>query len=148
MPMLYVAPGGFFTVSIQIRGGRNRVWPAVARGDVDGPTVDQEVAYWGTHGITSFTLQYLNYWQSGISETFVVVNALGIQDEVSLKGIARTDEGWTTTNMYWMPINDIATLAGVNRCLIRSATNAFCNPPAVSIEDQLGHMDSNGNYVN
>ncbi|KDO34467.1 hypothetical protein SPRG_00531 [Saprolegnia parasitica CBS 223.65] len=88
--------------------------------DVDGPawvtatasadtTVDDEVAYWTTHRLRRFALQWHNLWQGGATETVVIANALGMEESISVKNlpIVSRDYMWTSHKCYWALFNDL-----------------------------------------
>ncbi|RHY38057.1 hypothetical protein DYB34_005550, partial [Aphanomyces astaci] len=106
----------------------------------------EEAAYWKSHNISSFEVQWLNYWQTGISETMRIDNALGMSLDIPLKNVPRTDETWTSVVLYWMPINDLNTMLTENRSLVHAAPDSFLNDPPVNIELYLGIQPVNGTY--
>ncbi|KAF0713872.1 Aste57867_4178 [Aphanomyces stellatus] len=68
-----------------------------------------EVAYWQAHHITRFATQWQNYKLLGVTETFVVANAMGTSFPITLK---RTDSSFhlsaaTSFKMYWSFANDL-----------------------------------------
>ncbi|KAF0682833.1 Aste57867_25132 [Aphanomyces stellatus] len=125
-----------------------QVWLATTSVAFQITTVDQEVVYWSDHGIRSFTLQWQNFWQTGITDSMWIENALGRQQPVALKSIAGVGHAWTSVVMYWNFLNDLYVAAGAGRSLIRSANNSFLNAPMLDLEGMLGLQDSNGDYVN
>ncbi|KDO34471.1 hypothetical protein SPRG_00535 [Saprolegnia parasitica CBS 223.65] len=108
--------------------------------DVDGPawvtatasadtTVDDEVAYWTTHRLRRFALQWHNLWQGGMTETVVIANALGMEQSLSIKNlpIVSRDYMWTSLNCYWALFNDLwaAGVQGVSLVRVNASQVDF-----------------------
>ncbi|KAF0690293.1 Aste57867_18319 [Aphanomyces stellatus] len=148
---MYGGDGGMFTVSVQewlVQVPAGQAWISTTSTALVTHSLAQEVTHWKAKNISHFRLQWLNYWQSGITETMVLENALGMQQTITLKNVPRTDESWTTENLYWMPINDLSFTQSMNLSLIRSATNSFVQSPSFDFEMLLGLTDPSGNYDN
>ncbi|KAF0684702.1 hypothetical protein As57867_023262, partial [Aphanomyces stellatus] len=148
---MYGGDEGVFTVVLQwgleeVPSGL--VWLAATAAARGQTSIDQEIAYWHTHNITHFQLQWQNSIQTGLTESMQLVNALGLSHELELKKISETDEAWSSILMNCEILNDFLTLQYFNRSLIRSVSNSFAKPPVINPEDLLGLQDSNGNYVN
>ncbi|KAF0685284.1 Aste57867_22790 [Aphanomyces stellatus] len=148
----YGGDDGAFTVAIQLwltqvpAGVEWLTQTSAARATT---SIDQEVAHWLSYNLTTFTLQWQNQWSTGIAETMVVSNALGLAQSVTLKHVPRTNEAWTGIILYFLLLNDLYAMQSVNRSLIRSADNSFSQPPeTISFEDMLCLTDDNGNYAN
>ncbi|KAF0684670.1 Aste57867_23390 [Aphanomyces stellatus] len=145
----YGGDGGMFTISIQSRlelvpsGQRWLETTSLARATT---TVDQEVVYWRAKSVTHFQLQWQNGWQTGVGETILVENALGLRQTLSLKSMTFERGSYLSSNFYWGVLNDWFYLATVNSTLVRSATNSFTHS-TVTFESLLGLQDSAGNYV-
>ncbi|KAF0695060.1 Aste57867_14098 [Aphanomyces stellatus] len=142
--------GGPFMTTIQawletVPSGQQ--WLATTSIARDTTTVAQEVAYWRANHITSFTLQWHNIWQAGITESIAIENALGVTQAIALKSIPNVRATWTSSTMNWLLLNDFSDVSWLNRSLIRSATNSFAQPPALNLEDDYGLQDANGDYV-
>ncbi|KAF0695806.1 Aste57867_13403 [Aphanomyces stellatus] len=128
----------------QIPSGQ--VWLAVTSTARSMTTVDQEVVYWRAHNITTFQLQWQNGVQMGVSETLLIENALGLQQDLVVKNIPLQSHLWTSVELNWLFPNDLGGLAQSNASLIRSATNSFLTLP-FNIEDMFGLQQPNGNYI-
>ncbi|KAF0697328.1 Aste57867_11974 [Aphanomyces stellatus] len=98
-------------------------------------TVDNEVHFWHSQQITSFTTQWQNFKSLGVVEHMSVRSALGIAYPLTLKRTNGTFQipAQTTYKMYWGFANDLvaigdneSTIAG--RSLVRTSANyAFSN---------------------
>ncbi|KAF0690540.1 hypothetical protein As57867_018027, partial [Aphanomyces stellatus] len=110
-------------------------------------TEAQELAYWQSHALATFTQQYQNRWQASITETFVVKNALGMEQELTIKNVPRGAGPWTTVQFFWIPLNDLWSYEGYGRSLVVGASTDFRAPPACcNIELDNGLSDSSGNF--
>ncbi|ETV91676.1 hypothetical protein H310_13753 [Aphanomyces invadans] len=95
-----------------------------------------EVAMWHASGITRFRTQWQNYKHLGVTESFVVSNALGLRYPLTLK---KSNSSFhvsaaTAFKMYWAFANDLTAVMGNDslimggKSLVRgSATYAFVN---------------------
>ncbi|RHY01639.1 hypothetical protein DYB36_003715 [Aphanomyces astaci] len=83
--------------------------------------VADEAAYWRAHNISFFQLGFENYFSVGIVDTVNVVNALGLQQSLTIKQVdAKTrGSGWTTMLMSWGVGNDLAILSSNGHSMIR-----------------------------
>ncbi|KAF0698948.1 hypothetical protein As57867_010399, partial [Aphanomyces stellatus] len=75
----------------------------------NGLSLDGEVAFWAAQHITRFTTQWQNYKQLGVTEIFVVANALGLAYPLTLKKSNSSFHVSATTSfkMYWSLANDL-----------------------------------------
>ncbi|KAF0691321.1 hypothetical protein As57867_017366, partial [Aphanomyces stellatus] len=147
----YGGDGGMFTVSLQAwleQVPSGQTWLEATSTARLTTTVAQEMAYWRTQNITSYKLQWQNRIQSGMAESMVVENALGIRQTIVLKNLPTTTEAWTSYTMYWFAVDDLTILQGENQSLIRSADNAFVTSPSATFESLIGLQDADGNFVN
>ncbi|OQS03224.1 hypothetical protein THRCLA_04481, partial [Thraustotheca clavata] len=88
-------------------------------------SVTQEFTYWKRYNFTYFQLQWQNRWQPGITETIVVENALGMQQQYSLKMLNQVSGPWTSQHLFWMPLNDLFNAMILNRSFVRSGSRYF-----------------------
>ncbi|OQR84616.1 hypothetical protein ACHHYP_13105 [Achlya hypogyna] len=146
-------PGDEFTVVIGLalmESAAGISWlnkTSVAR---DTTLIADEINYWGSYGITSFQLQWSNRRGPGITESMVITNALGIEQEVTLKNMAITTGPWSTEIMYWRLLNDLFILQTYNRSLVRQASNFYAlnlsaTQPPVDFEVHQGLCNPSGN---
>ncbi|KAG9408196.1 hypothetical protein AC1031_021441 [Aphanomyces cochlioides] len=122
------SPGSEFMVSIYYgleETPAGQAWLATTSMARQSYSVAQEVAFWGSHNISSFMLQWQNCWQTGIQETLTIVNALGMTQSITLKKVAYEDETWTSYVLNSLFENDMLGMAGVNASLIWTASNSF-----------------------
>ncbi|EQC25739.1 hypothetical protein SDRG_16400 [Saprolegnia diclina VS20] len=70
-------------------------------------SLPEKIRYWERH----FQLQ----WQPGTSEIMLVQNALGMQQLVTVKNLAQKSGPWTSLDLRWMPLNDLANGHELNR---------------------------------
>ncbi|KAF0698990.1 Aste57867_10412 [Aphanomyces stellatus] len=103
-------------------------------------TVDGEVDYWHSQGISSYTTQWQNGKSLGVVETFTIQNAFGRDYPLTLKASNWTRHDQTSYKMSWPLACDLWTV-GFNtttqsgQSLVRgSSTFVFLN---VSIQDIL-----------
>ncbi|OQR90297.1 hypothetical protein THRCLA_09379 [Thraustotheca clavata] len=77
-------------------------------------SLDGEIAYWTSFGITKFVLQYSNQYQNGIEEVIFIRNALGLDTTLHIKTICTTTRGtiWITAYLYSGLQSDFSTLDG------------------------------------
>ncbi|EQC36481.1 hypothetical protein SDRG_05935 [Saprolegnia diclina VS20] len=106
-------------------------------------SVEDEVGFWLSHGLTHFTLQWGNTLTIGIHETLSVVDAFGGAQQLSIASMTHMGRGalWTTGILYWYLFDDLWISAMTNGSLVRSASNFMANNslgPSVSMEDMAG----------
>ncbi|OQR85425.1 hypothetical protein ACHHYP_11837 [Achlya hypogyna] len=84
-------------------------------------SIDDEVALWRSKNVTRFALQWHNLWQSGITETVYIENALGMQQSITIKNIPRAarDYTWTSLECYWGLFNDLWASSVLDVPLVR-----------------------------
>ncbi|OQR84732.1 hypothetical protein ACHHYP_13011 [Achlya hypogyna] len=123
--------GGYFTTAIQLaleESEAGRHWlntTAAARAIM---TVAAEAAYWRSFGLAHFQLQWQNIQQTGITETFSVSNAIGMEHVLTLKALDSKSGPQTTINLYWQPYNDWDLMAAFDTSMVRNATNWINSP--------------------
>ncbi|OQR83188.1 hypothetical protein ACHHYP_14991, partial [Achlya hypogyna] len=88
-------------------------------------SVEQELAYWRSFNVTHFTLQWQNRWQPGITETIVLENAFGMQQQVTLKAQDQVTGPWSSQSLYWLPLQDTFSGQLMNRSFIRGTSRYF-----------------------
>ncbi|KAF0717225.1 Aste57867_2427 [Aphanomyces stellatus] len=145
----YGGDGGMFTVAVQtwleqVPSGLE--WLTTTSNARQLTSVIDEIAYWTTNNITSYEMQWTNFWQMGMSEAITIVNALGMQQDLVIKNVPRTLESSSSLVMYWIPMNDLIIMQTRNRSLVRSANNSIQMPPYLDMEGILGLADANGDY--
>ncbi|KAF0697894.1 Aste57867_11477 [Aphanomyces stellatus] len=110
--------------------------------------IANEVVYWQSKGITSFTTQWQNFKSIGLVNTYSIENALGMLYEFTLQYSNTTFRlsKQTTYKMYWGLANDLFTVAqnessigGLS--LIRSSAHfAFANQTMQTVLTQNGTL--------
>ncbi|EQC42105.1 hypothetical protein SDRG_00946 [Saprolegnia diclina VS20] len=115
-------------------------------------SVADELTYWRSYNLSIFELQWQSRWQPGVSETIIVSNALGMQENFTLKALDQVTGPWSSQSLFWMPLNDLYNGMTLNRSLIRGssrhfATNISAALPAINLETYRGMADSRGNLV-
>ncbi|OQR90538.1 hypothetical protein ACHHYP_05440 [Achlya hypogyna] len=86
--------------------------------------VTDEVAVWSSHGLTRWQTEVTNYYEQGLQETYVIVNALGIRQRVTIHLVAQSYRGlsiWTLVNAYAGVWNDLFECQAIKCSLIRGA---------------------------
>ncbi|KAF0693682.1 Aste57867_15385 [Aphanomyces stellatus] len=99
--------------------------------------VPTEVAFWTSHGIDHYWLQWNNYIQQGIDETIVVKNALGWTQKLTTTHIPMAKRGalWTTALAYWSFYDDYWSSSLAGDPIVRQSPNFMIH---MSFEDVLG----------
>ncbi|KAF0687422.1 hypothetical protein As57867_020768, partial [Aphanomyces stellatus] len=147
---MYGGDNGIFTIAIQTwlaQVPSGQAWLAATAAARRTTSVAQEAAYWHAHNLTSFQLQWQNSFQTGVGETILVKNALGLTYEIGLKKMSQLDLSWPSIVMNCNLLNEMLTMQALDRSLVRSATNSYTQPPVINPEDLLGLQDGDGNYV-
>ncbi|OQR84940.1 hypothetical protein ACHHYP_12556 [Achlya hypogyna] len=116
-------------------------------------SVMDEISYWRSFNMDHFQLQWQNRWQSGITESIVLENALGMQQIVTLKSLSQVTGPWTSMNFFWISLNDIWNGQELNRSIVRGTTtflgsNVSVSMPAIDLESYNGCENGNGTYLN
>ncbi|EQC29017.1 hypothetical protein SDRG_13173, partial [Saprolegnia diclina VS20] len=85
----------------------------------------EEAAYWKSHQISHFQLQWSNDNQFGVQESISVVNMLGWQQDLTIQSVAYAARSskWTTFTLNWAFFDDLWGSAVTNGSLVRSASN-------------------------
>ncbi|KAF0720045.1 Aste57867_600 [Aphanomyces stellatus] len=142
-------PQGTFTLALaswlmELPAGPT--WLATTSTALEKASIDEEVAHWKAHGIQTFTMQWQNAWQPGVSETVVIENALGMHQSTQLKNVAMLFGTWSSEVLNWMPMNDLIACANANLSFIRSLVNSsFAS--AIGFEITLGLQSDGVNYI-
>ncbi|EQC24671.1 hypothetical protein SDRG_17436, partial [Saprolegnia diclina VS20] len=102
-------------------------------------SADDEVAFWDSHGLTHFTMQWGNMLSIGMHETIAITNAFGWPQTLSTTNIAYASRGalWTTVIQNWYFFNDLWASSVANGSLVRSAPNFMANNtlgPSMTVE--------------
>ncbi|ETV78040.1 hypothetical protein H257_08255 [Aphanomyces astaci] len=129
--------GAVFEIAVQdwlVQSEDGRRWVATTSSARPTTTAAEEVALWTENGITSFTLQWQNDFVNGMSDAIVLVNALGMQQELVLRSVSYAEVTWTSVILYWTIMNDMYYMYLTNRSLIRSANNSFLQHPEVVMD--------------
>ncbi|KDO21070.1 hypothetical protein SPRG_13863 [Saprolegnia parasitica CBS 223.65] len=145
--------GHYFNVAVKtsLEATRDgRLWLATTTSARETTSIDQEIAVWENANLTHFTLQWQNRWLTGISETMAIQNALGSNQEVTLKQLPRISGPWTSLTLYWIPYNTMWLMSTLNRSLVFDSANYFganlsASMPAVSIEAWANFYPTPGN---
>ncbi|KAF0694287.1 Aste57867_14835 [Aphanomyces stellatus] len=149
---LYGGDGGLLAIPLlvwldQVPAGQQ--WLAQSCDALATTSMDDEIAYWHSKYLTSYTLQWHNNWQPGIAETLGMTNALGMQHILHVKNIPRSVESWTSQTLNWFLLNDLILLNHFNCSLVRLAPNAHVQILLpLTLEDFLGLQDPFGTYIN
>ncbi|OQR87485.1 hypothetical protein ACHHYP_08791 [Achlya hypogyna] len=136
-------PGNLFTIAIQLaleESESGRKWLQITSEARLITTIQDEVAYWRSYALETYELQWQNNWETGITETVKLENALGMQHAVTIKAIDKSYGPWTSENMYWMPMNDLWILQFLNASLVWGAPNHY-----LSLNQSLEYQNSNCN---
>ncbi|KDO25105.1 hypothetical protein SPRG_09247 [Saprolegnia parasitica CBS 223.65] len=147
---------GPFTVAVQLaleESSHGRAFLKAVSIARDTTTCDDELKYWQTFGLVSFQLQWHNRWQSSIHETIVLENAIGMQQVLSLKNLPQQAGPWTSSALFWLPLNSLWSPQFVNRSLVRGSSrffgaNASADMPAIDIEVLEGVTSVSGQFEN
>ncbi|OQR96443.1 hypothetical protein ACHHYP_15768 [Achlya hypogyna] len=140
--VIWAGPGMPFTVALQ-EGLEETVlgrhWLATTATALDTTTAVAELEYWTSFGLTNFVLQWQNRWQTGVTETVDLVNALGMRLSTTVKSLARVDGPWTSQNLFYIPLNDLWVMQGLNRSLVWGTryyvgVNVSAAMPAIPVE--------------
>ncbi|KDO18727.1 hypothetical protein SPRG_15896 [Saprolegnia parasitica CBS 223.65] len=96
---------GFFNnliVSALVRSPGGYPWVQYMLSHAWVPIPD-EVAFWKSHQLTYFELQWSTIRQTGLTETIGIENALGMTTRVTIKRITPVDRYalWTTHSIVW-----------------------------------------------
>ncbi|OQS03625.1 hypothetical protein THRCLA_21119, partial [Thraustotheca clavata] len=115
-------------------------------------SIDQELTYWKSFNFTRFELQWQNRWQAGISETILIENAFGMQQEITLKALDQVVGPWSSQALFWIPLQDFFNAMQLNRSLIRGTSRYFganisTQLPAINLETYRGIASSNGSLT-
>ncbi|OQR89657.1 hypothetical protein ACHHYP_06143 [Achlya hypogyna] len=89
--------------------------------------VADEVAYWHASGLSYWQTQVTNYYQQGIQESIVIINALGHAQSVTIGQVAFTQRPlseWTLAYAYNGFWNDLWQCQFNNYGLVRHSSNA------------------------
>ncbi|EQC34277.1 hypothetical protein SDRG_08050 [Saprolegnia diclina VS20] len=116
-------------------------------------TVLDELAYWRSYKLNRFQLQWQNRWQSGITESVALQNALGLTQFVTIKNFPQGTGPWTTFALYWMPLNDLTLGKYMNRSFVHGssryyATNLSATLPPRDLEVIHGITKVSGQFFN
>ncbi|KDO21463.1 hypothetical protein SPRG_12506 [Saprolegnia parasitica CBS 223.65] len=139
---IWAGPNMPFTVAIQLgleETEAGRRWLATTASAHTNTSVDAEIAYWRSFNITTFVLQWQNRWQTGMTETVALTNALGMPLSTTIKSLSRVTGPWTSQNLFYMPLNDLWVMQGLNRSLVWGTSkyvgaNISASMPAIPIE--------------
>ncbi|EQC37265.1 hypothetical protein SDRG_05489 [Saprolegnia diclina VS20] len=119
-------PGGMFTLAIQLaleETPAGRRWLQTTAAARASTSISAEVAYWSAHNFTRFQLNWQNNVQTGLSESFSITNALGMDHVFSIKALHHQPGPQTSVNLYWGPNNDWDVAKLYNMSLVRHSDN-------------------------
>ncbi|OQS05442.1 hypothetical protein THRCLA_02433 [Thraustotheca clavata] len=104
-------------------------------------TVNNEVIFWSSFGISIFILQYSNQYQIGLQENLIIENAMGVNWYLPLKSLPSLYRGplRLTFYMYSGFINDLKIL-GPNQSLVQNSSTYFGLVNANLFEDITLHF--------
>ncbi|EQC36856.1 hypothetical protein SDRG_05686 [Saprolegnia diclina VS20] len=147
---------GPFTLAIQrplLESARGRSFLDSVQVARESKSVDDEIAYWRQFGLDRFQVQWQNHGQPGVAESVVLTNALQMQQVVSIKNVPRATGPWTSSCLFWLPLNDLWTGQSLNRSMVRGTATYFGTSlssaqPAVDLEVVSGYGDSRGHFEN
>ncbi|KAF0690884.1 Aste57867_17776 [Aphanomyces stellatus] len=109
-------------------------------------SVDDEVAFLVARNLTRYDLLWQNEVVVAISESMVVVNALGVPVSMTTKSLAHPWGPLTSFAFYWNLYSDMYFGLVSNASLVRSAENHF-DAIGLPIEAMMGLQDTTGDYV-
>ncbi|OQR86997.1 hypothetical protein ACHHYP_09654 [Achlya hypogyna] len=154
---VYGGAGNFFTIGLQLgleETAYGRQWLSTTSQALLSTTLNKEAAYWFSHGLTVFVMQWQNQNDPGIQETLAIVNAIGVTQEVVLKSVPYHSGSWTSISLFWFFYNDLYYMQLCNQSLIANTTNYFLTAPPCYLSttgDYEGYMGLNNNgtgYIN
>ncbi|EQC27110.1 hypothetical protein SDRG_15118 [Saprolegnia diclina VS20] len=100
-------------------------WLATTAAALPTHSAADEVAYWTSFGVQRFEMLWQDKTETGITESFTILNALGMPHTFAVKSAATASGPWSSENMYWQPLNDLWAMWTFNRSLIASSSNWF-----------------------
>ncbi|KAF0684185.1 hypothetical protein As57867_023735, partial [Aphanomyces stellatus] len=95
-------------------------------------TVAAEVAYWQSKGVTYYNLQWQNRLQLALVDTISVVNALGLTQQLTIKGQAKLVDRksvYSSKMAYWGILYDLNLAQTLNGSLVRGTGHIFSRTP-------------------
>ncbi|KAF0715852.1 hypothetical protein As57867_003132, partial [Aphanomyces stellatus] len=95
-------------------------------------TVAAEVAYWQSKGVMYYNLQWQNRLQLALVDTISVVNALGLTQQLTIKGQAKLVDRktiYSSKMAYWGILNDLNLAQTLNGSLVRGNGHIFSRTP-------------------
>ncbi|EQC37513.1 hypothetical protein SDRG_05116 [Saprolegnia diclina VS20] len=148
--------GNKFTITIQnglvaLPGGQ--AWLDATASARATTSIDDEIARWSTFHLSYFQLQWGNKRGPGVTETMLLQNALGMQQQFQLKNTPLLNGPWTSMIMYWRFLNDIFVFQKPPRSLVRQApaffgANSSLYGAAIDLEVYQGLCPTPGRCVN
>ncbi|OQR81364.1 hypothetical protein THRCLA_11799 [Thraustotheca clavata] len=147
---LWSGPGNEFTVAVQIaieETTAGQQWLNTTSYAKNTTTIVEEISYWKSFHIAYYQLQWANKRGPGITESLLIQNAFGIQQQVTLKNMPLLTGTWSSEVLYWRFLNDIFVLQTYNRSMVRQSANFFAlnistSKPPVSFEVYQGICSS------
>ncbi|EQC28751.1 hypothetical protein SDRG_13435 [Saprolegnia diclina VS20] len=139
---IWAGPNMPFTVAVQLgleETEAGRRWLTTTASARANTSVDAEIAYWRSFNISRFVLQWQNRWQTGVTETVALENSLGMQLSTTIKSLSRVTGPWTSQNLFFIPLNDLWVMQGLNRSLVWGTSNyvganVSASLPAIPVE--------------
>ncbi|OQR86365.1 hypothetical protein ACHHYP_10625 [Achlya hypogyna] len=142
-------PGNTFSVTLQQGLEESAAGAAFLSAIAAVKTTEmEEIAHWASFGLTSFQLQWHNRYQTGVSETLELKNALGLTATITLKDLPPLQGSWSSSVLYWQLINDLYQLQACNESLIRyNVSNSFVTGGCVPTFETFALLhDDDGSY--
>ncbi|KDO27158.1 hypothetical protein SPRG_07865 [Saprolegnia parasitica CBS 223.65] len=151
---MWGTPGSYFDVAVQqglSASAAGRTWLADVSIASRTTTIADEVAYWQSHHLTTFELQWQNRWLTSISETLTLTNVFGFHEALPLKVHPLVAGSWSSQTMNWMPIQVAFNAMILNRSMVRGTARYFginaTELPAINFETYRGLADAHGQLV-
>ncbi|EQC37264.1 hypothetical protein SDRG_05488 [Saprolegnia diclina VS20] len=141
-------PGNAFTVALEAglaASSRGQRWLEVTSTARANTSVEDELTYWQSFALTSFTLQWQNFRQTGVTESMAICNAMGLPHTFTIKSLHHWQGPGTSVNLFWGAINDLWSLTLLNASLLTGSSNDF-RSMRISLEFLNGNMDANGGF--
>ncbi|RHZ28102.1 hypothetical protein DYB37_005357 [Aphanomyces astaci] len=93
-------------------------------------SIDDEVSYWTSRGLTKWKTPVQNLNHDGIDDSIAIRNALGYEQTIQIKKVSRVGRSlgrWTTLAAYDGIWNDIDICQSIDASVLLYAHNSFAN---------------------
>ncbi|OQR98031.1 hypothetical protein ACHHYP_09247 [Achlya hypogyna] len=113
-----------------------QTWATATAAALGATTVEDEVQFWISHGLTEYTVQWQNYKWLGVRETFKITNVFSSSSPITLKASVGTHALAPRNSMVMYPgfaadlwsVSNTSGLVASGMSLVRSsAAYAFAN---------------------